>query len=461
MIAALYVRVSTDMQAEDGFSIAAQTKLLKDYCVKNDIVIHKIYADEGISGQKENRPEFQAMIADAEQKQFDIILVHKYDRFARKYELSNRIEEKINKAGVLLISITEPIENSPFGFLQKGIMQLFSEYFIRNLSAEVKKGLIERASQGLHTCPPPYGYELKGDKVVIHKKHAEIVQQIYKLYMDGCGYHKIIKWLYDNSIPTVKGRDSWSQYALNYMLTNVFYTGKVYYDGKVYPGQHDPIIDENIFNQVQAHIKKKSNDHKDYHARRGANFNKYLLLGLLYCGECGHTFRVQYNKRGNRGKPYATYICNSGIQYKYKCGNTKHTMTHLLEERIERYIEEALNEKIPLYYDSSEIDTNALYIEKIEKLNREIARAKEAYLNEAFTLEEFINIQNKKKAEISETEKLIKKLPKADKEMIKIVDAAYKQYKKADTIEEKKKILFSFIKWIKLSRKALEIRFYK
>ncbi|MDP4121019.1 MAG: recombinase family protein, partial [Bacillota bacterium] len=88
MKAALYVRVSTMEQAEEGFSIPAQIKQLQEYCKKNNVEIFTVYADEGISGQKENRPAFQKMIKDAEKGLFNIILVHKYDRFARNTELS-------------------------------------------------------------------------------------------------------------------------------------------------------------------------------------------------------------------------------------------------------------------------------------------------------------------------------------------------------------------------------------
>jgi len=183
MIAALYVRVSTTEQADEGFSIAAQIRLLSEYCQREEIKIYNIYADEGISGQKENRPEFQKMLKDAQNKNFDIIIVHKFDRFARKVELSQRVKRQLKSAGVNVISMTEPIEDSPIGFFQEGIMELLSEYYVRNLSLEVKKGHIERAKQGLHSGPVPYGYN---QDMTINAEHAypEVTEARRKKILD-------------------------------------------------------------------------------------------------------------------------------------------------------------------------------------------------------------------------------------------------------------------------------------
>jgi len=461
MIAALYVRVSTEEQALEGFSIAAQIKLLKEYCVKENIVIYKVYADEGITGTIEKRPQFQLMIKDAENKYFDVVLVHKYDRFARSTEISTRIENQINKAGIVLISITEPVPDNPFGFLQKRMMQLWSEFFVKNLSAEVKKGLVERASQGLYTGFVPYGYKIKNGTVIVEPKQAEIVKKIFDLYLSGMGYRGIAVWLNQNKIPTSKPGGTWGQYQVSYILTNVRYIGKLYYAGKTYEGQQAAIIDEDLFNTVQAHKKKK---HDEYtYAKRGSNFNKYLLLGLLHCGECGNAYRVIVNKRYNHGKQYNTYICNLAAQYKLQCGNTKHYKTHLLEEDIEEYIEKVLMEKEPLIYDTPEIDTNKILQDRKEKIERELNRAREAYIQEIFTLEEYEGIKKRSINELKEIDvTMIKetKVNSKDKAMYKKLKIAYQQYKKAKTIEDKKKILFGVIRRIELTRRSLEITFY-
>lgn len=163
MKAALYVRVSTEEQAEEGFSIDAQINQLTEYCNKNNIEIYKPYVDEVSAkySDEKKRKYFEQMLRDAENKLFNLIVVHKYDRFARNVELSKRVKRQLKDGGVNVISMSEPIEDSPIGFFQEGILELLAEYYIRNLSQEVKKGMRERVKQGMHNGSVPYGYKIE------------------------------------------------------------------------------------------------------------------------------------------------------------------------------------------------------------------------------------------------------------------------------------------------------------
>lgn len=193
MKAALYARVSTDEQAQRENSIPAQLRALREYCKREHIEIYKEYTDEGISGQKLERPAFQDMLSAAYDGKFNLILVHKFDRFARKIEISRNIKTSLHKANVNIVSITEPIEDSPMGFFMEGLHELMAEYYVKNLSAEVKKGMNERALKGKHMGQMPYGYYCQNGNVYVNDEQAEVIKKIYNLYLSGYGHFKIAK----------------------------------------------------------------------------------------------------------------------------------------------------------------------------------------------------------------------------------------------------------------------------
>ncbi len=331
MKSALYVRVSTEEQAVEGFSIPAQTKQLSEYCEKNSIEVYKIYADEGVSGQKENRPQFQLMIKDACNKMFDVILVHKFDRFARKVELSQRIKLQLKAAGVNVISITEPIENSPIGFFQEGILELLAEYYVRNLSQETKKGHVERASQGLHNGSVPYGYVIDHSSpalMSINDDQADIVRLVFDLYINkGYGSTKIARILNESNIPSAI-KVQWAFFTVNYILNNPKYAGYIMYDGKLYEGKHEPIVSKESFDLV----KKYQKDRTWKREYRGKNFELFTMLGLLKCGYCGKVMRIH-----NYTKNHYGYVCNNSTHTDRldRCTHGEHYRAEKLESAIE------------------------------------------------------------------------------------------------------------------------------
>ena len=173
-IAAAYIRVSTNDQTE--YSPSAQLKAIKTWCNNNNYTLdtNHIYIDEGKSGRKaEKRPEFMKMIGSAKTKPapFDVILVHKFDRFAR-----NRTDSVVYKSllqkeyGIKVISITETIENDKFSVIMESMLEAMAEYYSINLSEEVKKGMTEKASRGEPLSIAPFGYKMENKQLVIDEE---------------------------------------------------------------------------------------------------------------------------------------------------------------------------------------------------------------------------------------------------------------------------------------------------
>lgn len=465
MKAAIYIRVSTDKQAEQ-WSLPAQLRELKAYCERSNLEIYEIYTDDGFSAKyddEKKRPAFMKMLADAEKHYFQIILVHKYDRFARKAELSQKIKNRLKKTGINLISITEPVEDSPMGFLVSGMHDLMAEYYIRNLAQESKKGHVERAKQGLHNGSVPFGYKTNSSGLmVINEDQAKIVRWIFSMYNnEGYGTSKIACILNEHGIKSaVNGQ--WAHYTVGRVLKNVKYIGKIYYDGEIYPGRHEPIIGEKEFYKVDVNMK----DRTWQGSYRGANHNKFLFLGILRCGVCKKVFRVQANTKSatkKRTNSMYYYICNnaSHADSKNRCTHKKYYSIKLLEDYLLEKIKNiTLKTLITSNIKESNSIDNILDNQKT-KLQQEIDRAKQAFIAGVFSLEEFTEIKNKNESEIENIKKSITQqndTEKAKKMKIKIENLMDK-FKIAESIPEKKSILKEFIEVIYIGPDLISIDF--
>ena len=193
---ACYIRVSTDDQTE--YSPDAQLKLLKNYAKANNIILtnDNIFVDEGISGKRaDKRPAFMQMIATAKTKPkpFDVILVHKFDRFARSREDSVVYKSLLKReAGVKVVSITESMEDDKFSVILEAMLEAMAEYYSLNLAEEVKKGMTEKANRGELQSTPPFGYKAENGQLVKIPEEARLIKFIFEQFASGqMGMRKI------------------------------------------------------------------------------------------------------------------------------------------------------------------------------------------------------------------------------------------------------------------------------
>jgi len=396
MKAATYLRVSSEEQAQQGFSLPAQLHQLKDFCEKHKMEIHDTYIDEGFSAKYEDerkRPQFERMLKDAEKKLFSVIVVHKYDRFARNVELSRRVKRQLKVGGVTVISISEPIEDSPVGFLQEGLLELLAEYYVRNLSQEVKKGMRERVSQGLSNGSVPYGYKTINGNMIINEEQSIIVKKIFEMYNEGTGTARISKWLRENRIPSAIPGCVWNHHAVLYILKNVKYIGYISHAGEIYKGKHEPLIDKEIFDIANKNLISRIIAREPM----GKNESRFMLLGLMRCGICGrkmgiHEARRYSHKRGNFS--YIYYVCSgSRIHENHaKCSHKDFHPVDEVETKVMNKLKNILASNEPIFQMAVNMD----YIAKNQttKLESEINRAKAAYLSGVFTLEEYTKVKS-------------------------------------------------------------------
>ncbi len=324
--AVMYARFSSDMQREE--SIEAQVRAIRQYAETNGIVIVGEYYDRAKSGTSADRAEFQKMLKDATNRDFDLVLVHKVDRFARNRQDSMVAKMHLKRYDVTVIAVAQPYDGeSPEGMMMEAMLEAFAEYYSRNLASEVEKGKRENALKGLHVGgTPPLGYDVDKEtmKLVINEKEAEAVREIFKLALAGDGYTEIVEKMQAGGYKTKTGRD-FGKNSLFSIMKNEKYTGTYIYskstpkdmDGKrnghAYKDDGDIIRVENAvpvlvskedFERVQQLMHKRSKRMASYRAKQ-----TYLLSGKIVCGECGSTYAGNSRRAYPAHREYISYNC--------------------------------------------------------------------------------------------------------------------------------------------------------
>ena len=383
---ALYIRVSTDDQAE--LSPDAQKRLLLDYAKKNDIIVSKNFIfSESVSGRHvQKRPEFQRMIATAKQPShpIDVILVWKFSRFARNQEESIVYKSMLKKDRVDVVSVSEPLIEGPFGSLIERIIEWMDEYYSIRLSGEVLRGMKEKALQHGYQSTPCLGYDAvgHGKPFVINEAEYAMVSYIMDLYdnqnMDETA---IARRCNDLGYRTKRG-NPFERRTVDRILENPFYCGTVIWNGVEFEGAHEVRLSRERFEKRQELIASRKRPIK----ARNVSTCKHWLSGLIKCSICGAT--LSYT--GNNACPY--FQC-----WKYAKGFHKTSVALSVkkaEEAVADYFDQILSGAEFSYVRKSQPkDNNDLEVERLQKelskLEVREKRIREAYESEIDTLEEY------------------------------------------------------------------------
>ena len=182
--AVIYARFSSDKQTEA--SIDGQIRVCTEYAERNDIKIVGTYIDRAMTGTNDNRDAFQQMLKDSDRKAWDYCLVYKLDRFSRnKYETAIH-RKHLKDNGVKLLSAMENIPDSPEGILLESLIEGINQYYSEELAQKVSRGLRESRIKGNALgCRVPYGWDKVDKKYVINEKEAEMVREIFNMYLSG------------------------------------------------------------------------------------------------------------------------------------------------------------------------------------------------------------------------------------------------------------------------------------
>ena len=411
-----YVRLSRDDDKRNYVSIENQKLIINQYAVNHGVVIDRWYEDDGISGYIFDRPGFQQMMVDLD-KDIDTVYVKDFSRLGRHNAKVLLLLDEFQERGKHLIVIDDNYDSMDSSDDTIGIKTWFNERYVKDTSKKIKRAIGARQKEGTLITRPPFGYRRSSkDKSILEiiPKEAEVIKEIYDLYLSGSGYRKIATYLTEKGTPTpsmiqrereleegiVSKRtvaSKWSDSMVKEILDNDFYIGtfrlrkraRNTVHGKdkrvpkeeqcIFENHHPAIIDKATFSLVQE-LKEKRN-RTNYRGSRGQWLGSKIpnpFGSCLFCKDCGSRLTPIKRKTSSRERKY--YICTT---YNTK-GKSYCSKAHLIEEEdlmedVLTYIKMCRNAlcEIIATYDLKDFEVEKKSIEeKRQELHAKISERK-------------------------------------------------------------------------------------
>ena len=403
-----YSRFSSNNQRTE--SIDAQQRAIYKYIAENKYTPVGDYVDEAVTGTNLQRPGFQSMLDDAKKGMFDVVIVHKMDRFSRDVYDALDVQRKLAFYGVRIESVIERFEETPEGQLQKVIQLGVGQYYSQNLAREVVKGLKENAYKAMHNGGiPPYGFDVDPEtkRYIINEHEASGIRIMFEKIIQGWSYRELAEYLNLLGYRTKIGNKFSATSSFYDILTNPKYMGVYTYNRSVskpkqigmkrshrknkneeeiirIPNGVPAIVDEETFELVQKLLKQR---------RRSKGQNKakevYLLTGLVECAECGSAYHGSSRIGGRNKSKYVSYRCSKRkkLENPCKCKEINKTLldefvvnqlytTLLNRTNLEPLLEE-VNVKLKQKYADMDQDLPKLQ-EQLDGVNQKISNLVQA-----------------------------------------------------------------------------------
>lgn len=428
---AIYVRVSTEEQKRDGFSIRSQIEKLTSYACIKDWVIFDIYNDEGISGKNiEERPALLKMIEDIKRGKINAVLVFKLDRLTRSIRDLMELTDIFNENKCEFCSLTENIDtHTASGRMFLKILGIFAEFERENLIERVRGGFERKATEGYSNSKNVfcYGYDRnKGDKVLtVNEEEAKIVQYIFKSFVEEFKTeYRIAKELNVKQIKT-KINSFWRPITVKRILGNPTYIGKIRYAMKdkerytVFDGKHEPIISDEVFQKAQNILNNRQKVVKTKRAKEDAYFT-----GMLICAKCGGKMvgHRNYKKRKDGVQvSYIQYVCpNHSFNACSQCSINQQKIEIAFVDYISDIEEFTEADKIIPQITNENMENKDLIKDKlnenISKLDAKKHKIMQLFLNDDIKLTEYKEMTELIEKEIALLENSILELEEIEEE---------------------------------------------
>lgn len=456
-----YARYSSDKQQES--SITVQLAEIRQFCEKHNIELIHEYIDEAQSGTTANRIDFQQMVRDAQNREFQFIIVHRMDRWARNVDDGRYYKKYFARLGIKMVSAIEEFDETPEGEFFELMSMGMAELYSKKLARESFAGKIANAKEcKAHGGMPLLGYRVQNKHYVIDEAEAEIVRIIFDLFLKGYGYVKIRKYLVANGYKRSDGRD-FSAHFYD-ILRNRKYIGEYVYNRALekdaggkrnnhknknaaeiirIPGGIPRIIDDSTFFRVQEIMDERKHKRTSF-----ATSKKHLLSGMIRCGACGkavcgisredyggfHEYRCNAREKtcqfkAIRGIYLEDYILKLFNNCLFKQENSKN-LNELLKICYMRAHEKLQRERDDIVEKTSELEE--ILESNIRKSEQEGMKAMRKYLEEQNSeirweiseLDHKMNLTEDKIVRFPEfKEKTIKKNVEVYTERLKVRDA--------------------------------------
>ena len=425
---ACYVRVSSDRQAEEGYSIDEQIERLTAYCKAMDWRIVKIYTDAGYSGGNMNRPALTDLVRASQSRLIDAVVVYKLDRLSRSQRDTLTIIEGFLEHGVDFVSMTENFDTStPFGKATIGILSVFAQLEREQIKERCSLGRAGRAKEGKYRGGGyvPIGYDYSNGSLVVNETEAAQIRELHRLYQQGESFRSIARIFTERGYTHKYG--TWEVYRVSRVLRNPLYCGYITHKGETFKGEHEPIISEDCFERSQ-------DIHKSKDTLKSPHLGRSMLGGLLFCARCGARYGISRN--GGHNSQYQYYCCHSrrktsaNMVKDPNCQN-KNWRRDDLERLVLGEIGKLQNEPLD-HSDQSEVESKIpLILTEIEKTDKAKNRLMDLYASGLFEMAE---LESKIRPLNEQKQKLLTELERLRTEPTKKASALVETF--ADALEQ-------------------------
>ena len=380
-IAGLYIRVSTEDQAREGFSLPEQEKRLRAMCEYKGYEIYKLYKDAGISAKDMNRPAFEELLQDIREKKCNTIVVLKLDRLTRSVYDMEFIMKFLEENDAYLDCANEEINTTnSSGKMVARLLTTVSQNEIERTSERTKVGLAGAIKEGHIPGKNPLGYKRDGKKLVIDPLTKDIVKRIYDLYFEGKSYSNIATIFNQEE---VLGKTNWRDTGILRIISNEIYkgdfvSGKTFNKPVYYENVVEPIVSKELWENCQ--VQKKKNQ-KSY-----MRTQTYIFLQKLKCPKCGRILAGGASHKLKSDKWYFYYRCEdckNNIKEEVIETSVKTLLADILE------YDNVVNEFFLPVLKSKLNDPNEQYEKELKSLNNKKERIRKAYIDSVFTEEEY------------------------------------------------------------------------
>ncbi len=344
---AIYTRKSTEEGLEQDFnSLDNQREACEAYIKSQQgegwVLVDENYDDGGFSGGSMERPALKRLLADVTAGRVNVVVVHRIDRLTRSILDFGVIVPILEAAGASFVSVTQQFSTSTsMGKLTLNVLLSFAQ-FERDLTTERIREKVSAHKKRGKWCggQPPLGYTVDpvAKKLVIHPEEAALIRHIFKRYTELRSALAVCRELNASGHTTkrhisrqgkVKEGKAWFSTALYQILHNPVYIGKVKHKGALYPGEHEPVISQALWDEVQALVGKNSREPTNPRVPGEED----LLKGLIHCGHCQRAMTPTWT-RGKGGKRYRYYVCTGAGKQGYRTCPQKSVPAGVIEEAV-------------------------------------------------------------------------------------------------------------------------------
>ena len=379
-IAGIYVRVSTEEQSREGFSLKEQEERLKEFCNFKRYEIYKIYKDAGISAKNDKRPAYQEMISDVKSKNINVIVAFKLDRLTRSVYDIEKLMKTVNDYECDIDCMADESNTTTSnGRMVMRIMTSVSQNEIEKCSERTKFGMVGAIKSGHIPNRTPLGFKRIDKKLVPDPLTKDVIVRVFDLYLEGKS-HQTIANIYNKE--KILGKNNWYDSTIQKILSNELYKGD-FVNGK---RTKHPTYYENVVDPIVSKEKWESCQYqKQRNARHYERTATYLFTNKLKCSKCGCFLGGSATTKPN-GKKY----------YYYKC---EHCKTYFNESDIETSLFVLMNELVKEdellnnYYTpfiKSKLENNQIDFDKqIKELDKQMDRIKNAYIKGILKINDF------------------------------------------------------------------------